>query len=460
MGWFGRMLSHLRSADLIRWSQLLGLGRPVEPTYTEDNLPTAYAANPWVYAAVHAIASSAATVPLQVVQDVPDADPKPLLDHPAVAVLKYVNGEDNQYTLVEAITSDLCLSGNAYVNLLRPRPTAAPVGMQVLPPDKVRAVPGIGRRSKLVSGYTVWEGGVETTLPDSDVLHFKLFGLSDQYYGASPLKCLTQTLNSWSYNATTSEKFFKRGGLPSGILSVRQMLDETQRKGLKEDWRRWRTPEAADVPLVLGNDMQYTAVGSSPDSVISLSYPNALREQILAVLGVPNVIVGLETANYATAQVERQLFWQETVCDYLSRVETTLTEQFLPEFGEKRPDVRIAFDLSGVEVLREDEVKAADVESKRTGTFAQFLDCLCRSTTLGVVTIAEARALAREQAAALGVEEKTLKATLDQKLPWSESWWGSFSTTEIASVNEPVNPKPEPAPVQEPPAVPPPVPQG
>ena len=423
MSLWSQLVARIRTVAPLRWAANFGIGQPVSPTVTDTSLWNAYLANPWVFAGVRAIGTSAATVPLQVVRKASDGTLELLPQHKAARALQYVNGTDSTYTLVEAIVSSLCLDGNAYLNLIRPRPGAPPTGIQWLPPSHVRIIPGEGERAELASGYEVSSGGRKIIVPDRDIVHCKLFGGDDQYYGASPLKPLMQVLNAWGYNMTTQEGFFKRGGLPTGILKAIADLTSAQRKQLAEAWRQWRSAGSAELPLILGQDLEYKALGATPDSVLAIEFPNALREMILAVLGVPPVIVGIfEFANYANSQVQRKLFWQETVLDYLARIEATLTEQFLPEFGERDESVRAHFDTSKVDALQED--------------FATEATSVMGLVTNGILTINEARA--------------KLPGSYDA-VPWGDTWYGPFSLGPIASVSGAVL-----APAPKTPAIPPP----
>ncbi|MHA2638400.1 MAG: hypothetical protein V2G40_04810, partial [bacterium JZ-2024 1] len=50
---------------------------------------------------------------------------------------------------------------------------------------------------------------------------------------------------------------------------------------------------------------------------------------------VPPILLGMDVANYATARIQKQAFWQETLLPLLSKIEHTIQFQIIRIFEEK-----------------------------------------------------------------------------------------------------------------------------
>ena len=76
------------------------------------------------------------------------------------------------------------------------------------------------------------------------------------------------------------------------------------------------------------------------------------REEILAALGVPPILIGLtERASYANARVQERVFWLVTMLPKLTKIEWTITNQLLRRHFKDEGELVFKFDTSEVEVL-------------------------------------------------------------------------------------------------------------
>lgn len=423
-----RWLTRLFTADQeklsepVRWGQFVGGNYPVTTDVTDDSYLDAFA-NPWVFACASAIANAAATVPLVTstkrgdnVEPAPKSELGKLLD--------YMNAGENQQAVIRQTVLHLALHGNAYWLLLRNSPTAVPLSVQVVSPNTIEAIPGKSRYSLIIGQYEITEaGGTKTRVSADDVVHFKLPSAIDMYYGTSPIKALEQTINTWLSTQNFNESFFKRGGVPSGVLASTYELSQEKVKVLRELWDAWRTSNTVGRPLILGRDLTYTALGVNPDGTITKTFPDSLRDTICSVYGVPPCIVGIfEYANYANANAQERMFWTNCVIGYLTLIEQAILEQLAPQFKGGDSYI-VAFNTDGVEALQPQLSDKATQAAQLVGP--------------GIWTINEAR-------------QKLFDMT---PVPWGDTFWGTFSQVPLSNINadEPVlfedEPEPEPQPV-------------
>ena len=81
---------------------------------------------------------------------------------------------------------------------------------------------------------------------------------------------------------------------------------------------------------VLRGGMTLKPIGLSQMEMDFINSRQMTRDIILSIFGVPKTIAGFtEDLNRATAEVQKRLFWQETVKPQLIRISTTLTNKFI-----------------------------------------------------------------------------------------------------------------------------------
>jgi len=399
-----RPLTQEKLAEPVHWGQWIGDNQPVTSAITDDNYLAAYA-NPWVYACASAIASAAATVPLVTsIRRGDEVTPAPASE--LGKLLDRMNAGENQQAVIRQTVLHLTLHGNAYWLLLRPNRKAAPMAIQVVTPSIVKVVPGRSRFSAIIGQYKISDGGSQTTVVSADdVVHFRLPSADDMYYGQSPIKALEQTINTWLSTQSFNEAFFKRGGVPTGVLSSTYELSPEKLKLFREVWDAWRSSNTAGRPLILGRDLSYTALGVSPDGTITKAFPDSLRDTICSVYGVPPCIVGIfEYANYANANAQERMFWSNCVNGYLALIEQAIAEQLAVQFSDGDNYV-VAFRRDSIEALQPQLADKAAQAAQLVGP--------------GIWTINEARRRL------FGMEP----------VPWGDTFWGTFSQVPLSDIN-------------------------
>ena len=99
-------------------------------------------------------------------------------------------------------------------------------------------------------------------------------------------------------------------------------------------------------------------------------------EEVSRAYGVPKPLLSdLERATFSNINTAERIFWRNTMLPEIQFMEEQLTRMLLPKLGYQ--DLEVEFDLSGIEVLREDE-------NSRVARDSQLLD-------RGVLTINEVR---------------------------------------------------------------------
>ena len=316
----------------------------------------AYSQHAWVYACVRAIAQAAASVPAAVWRVGLHGEKRKVeTTHPLARLLRRPNPRYSFTELMEATVVGLELTGNAYW-ALEAGPDGTVAEIWPMRPDRVKVVPG----RNLVEGYIYEANGKRVAFGADEVLHFRYFSPADDFYGLSPLSAAVDSVTTDLYAIAYNQAFFKRGARPEGVITSQVQLSEEEMKRLRAQFEElYSGVDKAHRVMILGADLQWQSLGVAPKDADFLQQRKLSREEICAVFGVPPAVVGIyQYANYANAQLQRKLFWSETVLPKLGRIAGVINEYLTPRFGQ---DLEVEFDASGVPALQAEAREQAEV---------------------------------------------------------------------------------------------------
>jgi HK97 family phage portal protein len=300
------------------------------PALTAD-APRAYAQHAWVYACVRTIAQAAAAVPVRVWHLEPDGSKYPAgPEEPLCRLLARPNPRQSFPELMEATLVSLELAGNAYWALERDG-SGRVAEIWPMRPDRVKILPG----RSLVQGYIYEVNARQVAFRPEEVIHFRYFSPGDDFYGLSPLSAAADSVATDLYALAYNQAFFRRGARPEGVITSQVELSDEELQRLRAQFEElYAGLDKAHRVLILGSDLQWQTLGVAPKDADFLEQRRLAREEICAVFGVPPAVVGIyQYANYANAELQRKLFWSDTVLPKLQRVAGVLNEQLAPLFS-------------------------------------------------------------------------------------------------------------------------------
>jgi len=295
-----------------------------------------YEQSPWVYVAVNRIAEAAALVPLRVVRHA-RGERIQLGHHPVLTLLERPNPRLSRFELFEQTVGALELHGNAYW-FLAGDDRGQPVEIWPLPPDRLRIIPDA---RDLVRGYIYEVDGQRIPLEPAEIIHFRRWNPSDDFYGLSTLQAARLAIASdramaqWNHAAFGQDR-----GVPAGIVMVKDFISDADFERLKRDWRTSYGAGERRTAFLRGASVTWQNIGLSHQDLDFLNGRRAHREEILNLFGVP---VGLlsENATEANAKVAERLFIERTLWPKLVRIAGKITGDLLPFWG---PDLSLEFD--------------------------------------------------------------------------------------------------------------------
>jgi len=366
-----------------------------------------YADTAWVFKCVSVIATCAAGVPIRLYRGKGDKKVE-ITQHIILDLLDKVNDHTTSYDLKELTFSNMEITGNQYWYLKR---NAINTPREIFPlrPDRMQIVPD---KEKYILGYLYTINGKQVPLNRDEVIHFKYFNPTDDYYGLSQISAIRTEVDTEQYSGNYNRRFFKNNGRVDVTLETDEELDDPSYKRIRTEWKEAHQGEGKEHGIaILERGLKYKANAVSPKDMDFGNLRKMSRETICGILGVKPAVVGLyEYASYANAEIQYKMFWQDTEIPKITKFIGTLNEFLIPMFGDEK--LHFEADYSNIEALKENEVQNTEIDTKLIAS--------------GVETINERRA------------KRGLKS-----VPWGDVWWAPFSLSPVSSA--------EPAKVEAPP---------
>ena len=209
-------------------------------------------------------------------------------------------------------------------------------------------------------------------LDPSDVVHFR-YGI-DPYNprkGFSPLKSIARDALTDEEADNFSASMLLNMGVPGLIVSpdlaAGQSISPSDIDSAKKYFDTQFTGDKRGKPLVMAGPTKVVQFGFDPKSMDIASLRAIPEERVSAVTGIPAAVVGFgsglaQTKVGATMKELREMAYEDGIIPIQRMIGPELETQLLPEFEPKPDTLRIAFDLSKVRVLQDDQ----DALYKRT----------------------------------------------------------------------------------------------
>ena len=276
--------------------------------------------------------------------------------HPMLALLNNPSPFVDRFAFWANVIMHLYIAGNAYALIVKSG-SSQPVELWLMRPDRIKIIPS---SSKYIERYEYDNGaGQSVPLPAEDVIHWKKRSPTDDFYGQSPLLAGSGRIDVDNYMKSFVSTFFKRAGIPVGMLNVEGTLSPDEKSEIRDRFARdYGGPQGwHGLMIVAKNKASFTPMtrdlGNSGLVVPELD--EIAEARILMLLGVPPELigarVGMQNSSSAQKRSARESFWDETLAPLYKEMAGPLTLRLAPYYP-RITDVR--FDLSDVRALQED----------------------------------------------------------------------------------------------------------
>lgn len=196
-----------------------------------------------------------------------------------------------------------------------------------------------------------------------DMIHIKAIG-SDGKVGKSPI---TQCRESFALGLETQgygNQFFRSGGKPTGIVSVKSQLEEKSWSRLLERWRKSKKEMQSNdnKTLFLPSELAYQSITIPPEDAQFLETRKFSRSEVAGIYNVPaHMINDLEKATFSNISEQSIQFVRHTMIPWVVKWEQELNRKLFTE-QERRAGYYVKFNLNGL--LRGTAKERAEFYSK------------------------------------------------------------------------------------------------
>jgi HK97 family phage portal protein len=290
---------------------------PAAETYAAMPVnPTTALQHSAVWACVDLIASAISTLPLYAYRR---GERDPLPDLPPI--LRQPSATMNLPDWLYAALQSLLLRGNCYGQIVdRAGAGLLPAQVELLAPDTVQVTTEQGHLVIRVNGEEV---------DPASIWHVKAYTSAGNVVGLSPIAYARQAIGLGLAAEKFGAQFFGDSGIPTGIITVPQMVTSENASMLKERWaatygRPWSHRNIA----VLGGDAKFQAITIPPEESQFLETTRANVATVARYFRVQPELIGGESGGSLTyANVEQRAldFLQFGLAPWLVRMETAIS---------------------------------------------------------------------------------------------------------------------------------------
>ena len=243
-----------------------------------------------------------------------------------------------------------------------------------LRPDRVTVLPD---SRKFIRGFVYAGRNGLVPYTADEILWIRYFNPLEEFAGMSPLAPVRMAVDMGKDGLRFNRNFLRNSAQPDFVLLTNESMTDNEIEEFYNRWEaRYRGPDNAHRPAIASFVRDIKTLGFSQRDMEFIQGLRWSLEEVSRAYGVPKPLLSdLERATFANINAAERMFWRNTMLPEMRFLEEQLTRMLLPRLGYT--DLVVQFDISEIEVLREDE-------NSRVGREVQLLD-------RGVLTINEVR---------------------------------------------------------------------
>ena len=319
-------------------------------SWTPESYGEYYPRSALVYSALKLRQDAVARVPLVVHRG--EGERPAGADHLAQRLLDRPNPFWTRGELWRATETYLGLWGSAFWGLERDGGGRV-AEIWPLRPDRMRVVPD---EQSYVRGFVYMSNGQQRAsyLPE-DVVWMRYFNPLEEYAGMSPMAPLRLSADMGLDSLRASRSALLNDSAPGIFIETTDTPTDQEVLEFYERWEaRFKGVDRVRRPAFLSAGMSVRNLGFSPREMEYFQNMRWSLEDVSRVYGVPKpMLADMEQATFSNFNTARRVFWEDTIVPQLTFYEEALNAGLMPGLGDGT--LRVGFDLSGVEALRETE---------------------------------------------------------------------------------------------------------
>jgi len=244
-----------------------------------------YRSQPFVFATINKLAKGAARNPLLVYQDDPDTQTLELVrSHDLVRLLRKPMPRTPAYRWTASLWRSLYVHGHALVWKDRVRGVgSAPGALWLIPWTHVR----VTQDDLGPIQYDISINGATYEVGPQEVIHLRLLD------GRSPLEVLRQSIATEDAAVIYQGYSLRNGIAPRAVFNAKGANQRSVDMLRAELRKMYSGPENGGEFVVSGGDLEVKALGVTPADLGLMPIREMSRQEVLAALDMPPVLVGL-----------------------------------------------------------------------------------------------------------------------------------------------------------------------
>lgn len=217
--------------------------------------------------------------------------------------------------------------------------------------------------------YQPWGGLPYVEVPVERLLVFMEFDpLYPMLKGLSRTSIALRTVSVDNAATDFVKIFFERGAVINGLLKTQQNLNQAEASRIKQLWREQHGGVAQwGEPAVMGSGVDYQQMQMSFKDMAFDELDGRNEARICQIMETPPILIGarigLARSTFSNYGEARKAFYEETINPRWRWLQSEITQQLLPHYGDDPNVVEGEFDKSEVIALQENrdaKVKRAD----------------------------------------------------------------------------------------------------
>jgi len=305
-----------------------------------------------------------------------DQDLVEIVNHPFLDLLNKVNPNMNYTDLISLIQMYLGLIGNAYVLVVK---DASGIPIELYPLLSEYVTIRLDKDGN-IEGYKYCYNGKDTLYTKDEIIHFINYQPGSIISGRGELEGCLDAVVKYNYYNQRDIALNQNNARPDYVISFKTPLNEQEQKDITNAFhKRFGTIKNAGKPMIT-SECSVLPISFSPLDMDYKSAREFARSEIINAYGVPESLISLNSANYASASVSHYQFYTYTIIPKLRQMCEKINEKLLPMYDD---NLYVWFDQN----VEEDKTIQADVLTK-------YVDS-------NIMSIDEARQI-------LGMEPKTI----------------------------------------------------
>ena len=299
----------------------------VHTAYDPRRAASAMLANPWYWRAVGIRAASLAALPLQVQRETADGW-EAVEGHPLAGLLSRPNTAQTERQFRVQLVTDLLPGGNAYILPIGVGTAGtAPAALLLMEPARVTITPG---QDGAPLAFVYDTQGAVKSYPAEVVGHVQMSsagGGLQRLYGTGEVQPMDRDLAADVAMAAQMARKSSRGRPDAAYVpqDSKTTWGRPQVRDMQTQIDRVLTEQTGGVAVMSGAG-KFELLDWTVGDLGGIDARKFTRETVACITGVPPTMLGSQAANYATAEMERINFIEDTLRPLVRLIDDCLTD--------------------------------------------------------------------------------------------------------------------------------------